>query len=263
MREPTETRRRFRLAVLIVAKDEADNLEDCLATVAWADEIIVVVDQASRDATLKIARRRAGTVVSRAFDDFASQRNAGLDLATADWVLSIGADERVTPELKTELLGILDDPAPRFGAYRVPIRSRILGRRFAYSGTQNDLPTRLFRRPAARWTGLVHETLTFEGESGTLRGELTHRTIPDMNVFLGKINHYTTLEARSLVRLGRRYRTRDLLCRPVWTFLKLYLGKQGFRDGLEGLIFCVMSGVSAGVRAWKHRELLLQSGEGA
>jgi glycosyltransferase involved in cell wall biosynthesis len=263
IRNPKETRNRSRLAVLIVAKDEADNLDECLATVAWADEMIVVVDQASRDATLQIARRRAGTVIARPFDDFASQRNAGLDLATTDWVLSIDADERVTPELKAEILGILGDPAPRVGAYRIPIRSRILGRRFAYSGTQHDLPTRLFRRTAARWTGLVHETLTFAGETGTLRGELTHRTIPDMRIFINKINHYTSLEARSLVCLGRRYRTRDLLCRPVWTFLKLYLGKQGFRDGLEGLIFCAMSGVSAGVRAWKHRELLLRDGEGA
>lgn len=262
-RETQETRSRSRLAVLIVAKDEADNLDECLSTVDWADETIVVVDQASRDATLRIARRRAGTVVTRAFDDFASQRNAGLDLATADWVLSIDADERVTPELKTEILAVLGDPAPRAGAYRIPIRSRILGRRFAYSGTQHDLPTRLFRRIEARWTGLVHEVLTFEGVTGTLRGGLTHNTIPDMSIFLKKINHYTSLEARSMVRLGRRYRTRDLLCRPVWTFLKLYLGKQGYRDGLEGLIFCAMSGVSAGVRAWKHRELLLQGGEGA
>jgi glycosyltransferase involved in cell wall biosynthesis len=261
--DPPPDWRQPRLAVLIVAKDEADNLDECLSTVAWADERIVVVDQATRDATLQIARRRASTVIARPFDDFASQRNAGLDLATADWVLSIDADERVTPELKEEILDILGDSTARAVAYRIPIRSRILGRRFAYSGTQHDLPTRLFRRAAARWTGLVHETLEFEGTAGTLRGELTHRTIPDMRTFLDKINHYTTLEAKSLVRLGRRYRARDLLCRPVWTFLKLYLGKQGFRDGLEGLVFCAMSGVSAGVRAWKHRELLARAGEGA
>lgn len=251
------------LTALIVAKDEATNLDDCLATVAWADEIVVVVDQASQDATFQIAKRRTDLVVARRFDDFAGQRNAGLELATADWILSLDADERVTPELKQEILSVLGDSAAVADAYRIPIRSRILGRRFAFSGTQHDLPTRLFRRTRARWTGLVHETLTVQGEVGALRGAISHRTIPNMRVFLDKINHYTTLEAKAMARDGRRYRSRDLLWRPIWTFFKLYLGKQGFRDGAEGLVFCALSGVSAGVRAWKHRELTVQEGDGA
>jgi glycosyltransferase involved in cell wall biosynthesis len=253
---------RARLSVLIVAKDEAANLPDCLSSVDWADEKIVVVDQSSRDATLEIARRSADVVIERRFDDFASQRNAGLERASANWILSIDADERVSPELRREIRDVLDLPDGRFGAYRIPIRSHILGRRFDHSGTQNDLPIRLFRRTEASWTGLVHETLTYRGAIGTLRGCLTHRTIPDMRVFLSKINHYTTLEAEEFARAGRPYRPLDLFLRPFWTFLKLYLAKQGFRDGLEGLVFCAMSGVSVGVRSWKHRELLLDRGEG-
>jgi glycosyltransferase involved in cell wall biosynthesis len=245
-----------------VARDEAANLPDCLSSVDWADETIVVVDQSSRDETLEIARRRADVVIERRFDDFASQRNAGLERASADWILSIDADERVSSELRQEIRHILDNSDGKVEAYRIPIRSHILGRRFNYSGTQHDLPVRLFRRTTAHWTGLVHETLTYRGSIGTLRGSLSHRTIPNMRVFLSKINHYTTLEAEAIAGTGRAYRPRDLFLRPFWTFLKLYVAKQGFRDGLEGLIFCAMSGVSVGVRSWKHRELSRQGGEG-
>jgi hypothetical protein len=137
----------------------------------------------------------------------------------------------------------------------VPIASEILGRRFAFSGTQYDLPLRLFRRDSGRWVGLVHETVELRGVAGLLRNPVRHRTIPTMTVFLDKINHYTTLEAEGLAGSATRYRGRDLALRPLWTFFKLYILKQGFRDGAEGFLFCLLSGVSAAVRAWKHREL--------
>jgi glycosyltransferase involved in cell wall biosynthesis len=248
MREP-------RLSVLIVAKDEAHNLADCLASARFADERVVVVDARSCDATLAIARRDADIVLVRAFDDFASQRNAGLAAASGDWLLSVDADERVTTELADEARRVIGDPAAPYRGYRVPIRSEVLGRRFAFSGTQYDLPLRLFRRDSGRWIGLVHETVDLDGPAGTLASPLTHRTIPTMKVFLEKINKYTTLEAEGLARSGWAYRTTDLTLRPAWTFLKLYLFKQGFRDGVEGFLFCLFSGVSTAVRAWKHREL--------
>src|SRR5262249_29851539 len=130
----------------------------------------------------------------------------------------------------------------------------ILGRRFGFSGTQHDLPLRLFRRDSGRWVGLVHETVELRGPVGMVRNVLRHRTIPTMTVFLEKINHYTTLEAEGLAASGTPYRARDLALRPLWTFLKLYILKQGFRDGAEGFLFCLLSGLSAAVRAWKHRE---------
>src|SRR4029077_1728288 len=125
-----------RLSVLVVAKDEAHNLVECLAAARWADERVVVVDSSSRDATLEIARRDADVVSVRVFDDFASQRNAALALASGDWVLSIDADERVTPALASEIRRVIADPATPCRGFRVPIRSEILGRRFAFSGTQ-------------------------------------------------------------------------------------------------------------------------------
>jgi hypothetical protein len=102
----------------------------------------------------------------------------------------------------------------------------------------------------------VHETVDLQGTVGRLKHALRHRTIPDMQTFLHKINEYTTLEAITLESEGRRPRPGDLSIRPAWTFAKLYLGKQGFRDGLEGFAFCALSGVSVAVRNWKHRERL-------
>ena len=244
-----------RVSVLILAKNEAENLPDCLATVTWANEVIVVVDRASRDQTRAIAYRGADLVAVRTFDDFASQRNAALAMASGDWVFAIDADERATPELAAEVRRVTTDPRTPHNGYRVPIRSVILGRPFRFSGTQHDWPLRLFRRGSGRWVGTVHETVDLDGTHGRLAHALQHRTIPDMRTFLRKINDYTTLEAIKLDREGRPPRAADLAVRPAWTFLKLYVAKQGFRDGLEGLAFCALSGVSVAVRSWKHREL--------
>jgi glycosyltransferase involved in cell wall biosynthesis len=249
-----------RISVLILARDEAANLPGCLQSVAWADEVIVVVDRASRDRTHAIAESAADVVLIRSFDDFAGQRNAALELASGDWVFAVDADERATPELAAEIRRITADPGGGHAGYRVPIRSVILGRPFAFSGTQHDRPLRLFRRGAGRWIGAVHETVALDGGAGELLGALQHRTIPDMQTFLRKLNEYTTLEAIGFEREGRRHRAIDLTVRPFWTFLKLYLGKQGFRDGLEGFVFCALSGLSVAVRHWKHRERLRAGG---
>ena len=240
----------------MIAKDEAEHLPACLESLGWADEVVVVVDASSRDATLEVARRRADRVVVRPFRDFASQRNAALDASRGDWVFAIDADERATPALAAEIRHAVADPSKPHDGYRVPIRSVILGRSFAYSGTQDDRPLRLFRRTRGRWVGDVHETVALRGTAGTLNAGLTHRTIPTMDVFLRKLNAYTTLEAAQFLRDGRDARPWDLAVRPFWTFARLYLGKGGFRDGAEGLAFCALSGVSVAVRHWKHRELV-------
>ena len=250
------------VSALIVARDEAHHLADCLRSLAWADETVVVVDAASTDGTEAVARRHATRVVVRRFDHFAAQRNAALGLATGDWVFAVDADERATPALAAEIRHQLGrNPAGSVG-FRVPIRSVVLGRSFRFSGTQHDRPLRLFRRDLGRWVGTVHETVDLLGPVGLLGQWLTHRTIPDMATFLRKIDHYTTLEARQFLDSGARFRPIDVTVRPAWVFAKLYLGKQGFRDGLEGLAFCALSGLSVAVRHWKHRELIRSGGAG-
>ena len=245
-----------RVSALILAKDEAVNLPNCLETVSWANEVIVVVDRASRDQTEAIAKRGADLVAIRTFDDFANQRNAALELASGEWIFAIDADERATPELASEIRRLISDPDQKHVGFRVPIESVVLGRPFKFSGTQYDRPLRLFKRGHGRWKGAVHETVDLEGTTAMLTNALQHRTIPDMQTFLRKINEYTTLEAIKFIREGRKFRMTDLALRPFWTFAKLYFGKLGFLDGLEGLVFCSLSGVSVGIRHFKHRELM-------
>ncbi len=244
------------VSALIVAKDEAHHLADCLSSLAWADETVVVVDAASTDGTEAVALRCASKVIVRPFDDFASQRNAALALASGDWVFAVDADERSTPALAEEVRRSIANDLGRCVGFRVPIRSVVLGRSFRFSGTQHDRPLRLFRRTSGRWVGTVHETVELSGRVEQLASFLTHRTLPDMATFLRKIDHYTTLEARQFHRDGTPFRPIDVTIRPAWVFAKLYFGKQGFRDGLEGLAFCALSGLSVAVRHWKHRELL-------
>ena len=174
-------------------------------------------------------------------------------------MLSIDADERATPALAEEVRRVIGQTTNRERGYRVPIRSVILGRRVGYSGTQHDLPLRLFRRDCGRWSGAgACRRSSSTDLPGTLENALGHHTLPNVQAFLGKLDHYTTLEARRALEERHRFRTSDVTLRPVWTFLKLYLFKQGFRDGVEGFLFCALSGVSVAVRAWKVRELLAQ-----
>src|SRR5262249_15556306 len=140
-----------RISALILARDEATNLPGCIASLHWVDEVVVVVDRASRDQTRSLAGQLADRVAERTFDDFASQRNTALDLATGDWVFAVDADERATSALADEIRGVTADPWGAHAGFRVPIRSVILGRRFGFSGTQHDRPLRLFRRDSGRW----------------------------------------------------------------------------------------------------------------
>jgi glycosyltransferase involved in cell wall biosynthesis len=243
------------ISALIVAKDEAEQLPGCLDSLSWVDETVVVVDAASHDATEAIARARGCVVLVREFDGFAAQRNAALDTAAGDWVLAVDADERVTPALAEEIRSRVREGSEEFAGYRVPIRSVVLGRPFRYSGTQLDRPIRLFRPACGRWRGDVHETVVLTGAVGALRAALTHQTHESMSEFLQKLNYYTDLEAGMLWRRGARPRRFDLTLRPLWVFVKLYVFRRGFMDGLEGFFFCALSAVSAAVRGWKLREL--------
>jgi glycosyltransferase involved in cell wall biosynthesis len=254
--------RRPTVSALVIARDEAHNLPGCLEALAWVDERIVVVDPASRDATEAVARAHADRVIVRPFDNFASQRNAGRLEARGDWILAVDADERSSPAQGAEIRRCLGDPGRVEVGYRVPIRSVILGRRFGYSGTQLDRPLRLFERLRGRWVGAVHETVALDGAIGQIDAPLEHRTIETMEVFLRKLDRYTSLEAVKLRDERRPIRAGDLTFRPLATFLRLYLARQGFRDGREGFLFCALSAVSVAVRNWKYRELLRAEGTG-
>lgn len=246
------------ISAAVIALNEESHLGSLLPQLGWADET-VVVDGGSRDRSVEVARCHGVHVVERAFDDFASQRNAALDAAHGDWVFFIDADERPTPRLIAELRDRI--ATERCAGYRVPIRSTIFGRRFRFSGTQDDLPLRLVRRDSGRWTGAVHERFAISGPVGKLSAHLEHFTLPTVAEFRRKLDRYTTLEAKARVSRRQVPKLRDAWLRPALETFRRLVWKQGWLDGPEGWQFCALSGYSEWVLARKHRELWRLSGE--
>lgn len=240
------------ITAAIIALNEERNLAELLPSLGWADEI-AVVDGGSTDNTISVARSFGCRVLSRPFCNFATQRNAAIDLASGQWIFSVDADERPTAALGPEIRRRIHDR--RFSAYRVPIRSTILGRRFRASGTQKDRPIRLFRSDAARWTGDVHETLCVRGRVGSLNHWLEHRTLDDLHVFFAKIRRYTDLEARARIARGCRPRSGDRWLAPAREVFRRLVWNYGVVDGPAGWTFCLLSGLSEWVLAERHREL--------
>jgi glycosyltransferase involved in cell wall biosynthesis len=240
------------ISVAIIALNEERRLAGLLPRLAWADEI-VVVDGGSRDATVAIARQHGCRVDERPFDNYAMQRNRALEIARGDWVLSLDADEIPTPGFADELRNRLS--ATRADVFRVPIRSAIFGRRFRFSGTQDDCPVRLFRRGRARWAGQVHETLQFSGQVARLEHWLEHDTLPDLPAFVTKMRRYTTLAAQSRRLVGRKPRLSDWWIAPAREVMRRLIWKHGWLDGPEGWAFCLLSGLSEWMLAKKTAEL--------
>ena len=244
-----------KLSIVILALNEEENLRVLLPQLRWADEV-VVVDGGSRDGGLEVARRHGARCVVRPFDNFAAQRNAGLSAASGDWVFFVDADERPTPRLVRELRRRI--ASENVTGYRVPIRIIIFGRRFRFSGTQEDRPLRLVRRSAGFWKGDVHERFAAAGPIGLLHSHLEHITLPTVPAFLGKMQRYTTLAAMARVERGVPPRRRDTWLRPALEFCRRLIWKQGWLDGPEGWAFCGLSGLSEWVLARKHRKLWLE-----
>lgn len=241
---------RPKLSAVAIVLNEERNLPGLIESLRWVDEI-VVVDGGSTDRTVEIARHAGVRCHRRPFDNYAAQRNFAADQATGDWVLTIDADERPTRALAAEIRQRLaDQPA---AAYRIPIRSKIFARPFRFSGTQDDLPIRLYDRRFGQWRGEVHERLHVAGAVETTAAHLEHETIPDLSSFLAKMHRYTNLSADAAVaarvapRWGASWQDagREILRRLIFKF--------GWLDGPEGWAFCLLSGLSAWVAAQKHR----------
>jgi glycosyltransferase involved in cell wall biosynthesis len=208
--------------------------------VAWADEI-VVVDSGSTDGTPEIALRKGARVSTRTWTGYVDQKNHAASLASHDWIFSLDADERVTPELAAEMRGLLATEPARRG-FRVPRVTFYLGRWIRTTDFYPDYQARLYDRRAGRWQGaLVHESVRVDGEVGYLRGELQHYSFRDLSDHVSRVNHYSTLAARQMHAAGRRAGTADLLIHPPAAFLRNYVLRRGFIDGSAGLVISAIN----------------------
>jgi Glycosyl transferase family 2 len=238
------------ITVAMIVRDEEQNLRELLPRLDFAKQIVVVVDDRTRDRSGEVAAQHGAWVVEREFRDFAAQRNWAIRAARHEWLLSIDADERPTASFVERLPELLAQS--NFDAFRVPVSSTIFGRRFRFSGTQDDRPVRLFRRGRALWQGEVHERLAVDGRIGSVPQGLEHRTIPNLRAFLAKMDRYTRLEAARRVRLGLPASPWEPLLAPPREVFRRLVYKHGWLDGPKGWAFCLLSGLSAWELARRH-----------
>jgi len=229
-----------KLSVTVITRNEAADIEDALASVGFADEI-VVVDSCSGDDTVAIARRFTDRLVVREWPGYIEQKNYAASIASHDWILSLDADERVTPELAAEIRRVLTGD-PREAAFRIPRVTFHLGRWIRTTDWYPDFQTRLYDRRRARWTGrYVHEAVTVDGTLGRLRGELQHYAYRDIADHLETIDRYTTLAARQMHERGRRAGLLQIAGHPPLAFLRNYIARGGIRDGVPGFVISVLN----------------------
>lgn len=230
-----------RLSVILITKNEEQHIVECLQSVAFADEV-VVLDSGSTDATVRLAEEMGARVqVNADWQGFGIQKNRALDLATGDWVLSLDADERVTPELAAEIQAVLQQ-ADTAEAYTVPRLSCFGGKWMRHSGWWPDRILRLFKRGAARFKDVpVHESLICEAEPRALNAHLLHYTYDSLETMIGKINLYSTLAAQAQHAQGRKISLVGVVCKALWTFMRLYVVRRGFLDGKQGFMLALIS----------------------
>ena len=226
------------VSACVIARNEAEELADCLAALRWADEIVVVDDE-STDGTVKVAERFTKQVLVRPKrDDFAEQRNFALDAAIGDWILFVDADERVSEALRDEILAAVR--APDVDGYFLRRQDSNFGYVFRYGESMRVPILRLARRGAGRFNGRVHETWRVSGPTRVLREPLLHYSHADISAFLRKVDYQSSLAAVRLAEEGRGAHAWELVVHPLGNFFRNYVVHQGFRDGVPGLIYALL-----------------------
>lgn len=223
------------LSVVIITLNAAVQLADCLESVSFADEILVV-DSGSQDATTQIATRFGARVIPQVWLGFGRQKNFAVTLAENDWVLCLDADERVSPELRTSIIQLLAS-VPACQVYEMARCNRFMQRWLRHGEGYPDWSLRLFNRNAAQWNDdAIHEKVVSGSGVGRLRGDLLHESAQDLASYLDKQNKYTTLQAKKLFAAGKSAGYATLLLSPLLRFVKFYFLRLGFMDGVPGLI---------------------------
>lgn len=226
-----------RLSAIVITRNEAAKIEACLDSLAFCDERIVV-DSGSSDATVALAAAKGAVVLSHAWQGFGAQKNFALSQATGDWVLSLDADERVSPELAGQIAEAIS-AGPADG-YEMPRLSSFCGRPMRHSGWYPDYVLRLFRRGRARFSDdLVHERVICEGKVARLSAPLIHHPVERLEDALSRMDRYSSAGADMVLKSGRRVSFMTGILRGWWAFVRTYVLRLGFLDGREGFLLAV------------------------
>lgn len=229
-----------KISVIIITQDEEQNIADCLQSCSWADEIIVV-DGGSEDKTIKIAREFTKRIYSNPWPGFASQKRFALAKATMPWVLNIDSDERVTPELRDEILALLAVQDNSYAGYYIPRLSTFLGKFIYNSGWYPGYQLRLFRREKTDVIEkAVHEGFFVQGEIGYLKNHFLHYTHEKLAESFARLNRYSSLEAGDRMQ-NNKVRWWDFITHPLSAFFNKFVALKGYRDGMHGFLLAVVT----------------------
>jgi glycosyltransferase involved in cell wall biosynthesis len=225
------------ISAIVLTKNEAHNLERCLKSLDWCDEVIVIDDN-STDNTVDVAKRHSAKIIRHQLIDFASQRNFGLEQAKNDWVLYVDTDEIVTDALRDEIVSAIKHDL--IAGYALQRMDSMWGRQLRYGETGDIRLLRLAKKGAGEWVGKVHEKWEIKGEIATLREPLKHYPHPTISEFISEINTYSSLRAEELQEQGIKAGAFTIIFYPKAKFFANYFVKLGFLDGMPGLVSALL-----------------------
>lgn len=243
----------MKISVVIITKNEQDNLPYCLENVKWADEIIVV-DSGSTDTTVDIAKRFGAKIFEKKWEGYGIQKNFAIDNAENDWVLSIDADEIISPELQNEIKKIIKNDSD-CASFKIPRKLIFQGKFLRWGGCYPDYQIRLFRKGKAKFNlDLVHEKLVVDDKIGRLKNSIEHHSYKNLSDYFERFNRYTTLNALKRFDNRKRFYLWQYLYAPV-KFIKLYFLQLGFLDGIPGLNWALLCSFFDIIKFLKLKEL--------
>ena len=242
------------LSVTIISLNEEKNLRRCLESVAFADEIIVL-DSGSKDQTIPIAREFTDKVFQEPWQGFARQKNLAQDKARGPWILNVDADERVTPELKEEILSVIQKESPYKG-FKIPRKNFFCGQWIRHGGWYPNYQLRLYLKVAGTFAPReVHEQVVVKGRVETLKTHLEHFTYDSISDYLKRMDRYSELSAQQYLLEGKKVSWAEILFRTKFTFFKMWVLQRGFLDGSNGLILAVLYSYYTFVKYAKLKEI--------
>lgn len=249
----------MRISATIIVRNEEENIEAVCQSISWADEI-VIVDSDSTDQTTAIARRFTQRVYNREFKGYKDKHEFADSLTTGDWVFWIDADERVTPELRSSIEALkAADESSLVSGYKIARRTFFLDKWIRHSGWYPDYQMRLYRKSESHWDGVApHETARVNGRVETLPGELLHYTKRSLSEYHRVLDSYTSLSAEHLAAGGKQFGAAALFGGAVSAFFRTFILKQGFRDGVPGLIISIFAGYGVFLKyakVWEHNNV--------
>ncbi|WP_410877614.1 glycosyltransferase family 2 protein [Myroides sp. DW712] len=240
---------KIELTLLVPTKNEESNIKDCIQSAIDLVDHVYVVDSYSTDNTVQIAQELGAQIISRKFDNYSDQKNWAIDQLPGDWILLLDADEQLTAELRQEIVYLLEsNTLEDHQAYWVYRNNIFFGKEIRYSGYQGDKVIRLFKKDVCRYTNRVHESLQVNGTVGFLKNKLYHNTYRGFDFHLAKLSSYATLQAEDYNKKTGKLTAYHFIFKPGWRFIKHYFIKQGFRDGIPGVILSSLNAYATFLR---------------